>query len=61
MKTDTDLIEFLEELNNSRSYTGKCILRRSTTGRGWRLHETDGGFDTVREAIQAYYDEGEWI
>lgn len=51
--TDTDLINTLEGLNKEASYTGKCILRQSTTGRGWRLHETskEEGCDTVREAI----------
>lgn len=51
--TDTDLINYLEELNNKNLYTGHCILRMSGSGRGWRLHETErlGGHHTVREAI----------
>ena len=54
MGTDTELLDFLENLNKQANYTGKCILRMSVTGRGWRLHETseDGSSDTVREAIE---------
>lgn len=56
MDGDTELLDFLEELNKHKRYTGKCILRMSETGRGWRLHETDleGASDTVREAIQKF-------
>ena len=38
--TDTELLNVLQELNDNAEYTGKCILRISMTGRGWRLHET---------------------
>ena len=54
-KTDTELLDFLQEKNDESNYTGICIFRMSTTGRGWRLHETSiehhGGSSSVREAI----------
>lgn len=53
--TDTELLDWMEEQHRLSSYTGKCVWRWSTSGRGWRLHETSG-YDakpTVREAIQA--------
>ncbi len=40
MMTDTELLNALQELNDKNTYTGKCILRMSVNGRGWRLHET---------------------
>lgn len=51
--TDTDLINFLENKNKEKNYTGHCIFRMSKTGRGWRLYETskDDAKSTVREAI----------
>jgi hypothetical protein len=54
--TDTERIDLLEALNNEALYTGKCILRLSSTGRGWRLHETEktDGYPTVREAIDNF-------
>ena len=54
--TDTEMIDILELLNKENTYTGKCILRRSTNFRGWRLHETEmpGAFNSVREAIQNF-------
>lgn len=60
MKTDTELLDFLEELNQERRYTGLCLLRLSTTNRGWRLHETsqENAVSSVRQAIsnfQVYY------
>lgn len=56
MKTDTELLDFLERLNREKRYTGKCILRLSTTGRGWRLHETseEAAVSSVREAISRF-------
>jgi len=51
--TDTDLINFLENKNKEKIYTGRCIFRISPTGRGWRLHETDikDAKTSVREVI----------
>lgn len=64
MKTDRERIDFLECLNKQSSYTGLVVLRQSTTGRGWRLHETsqDGAVGTVRGAIDLYMDgvTGKW-
>ena len=61
--TDTELLDFLQVLNNEAKYTGKCILRLSYCGRGWRLYETikDNAYWSVREAIyqfmKAYQEE----
>jgi len=41
MEKDTERLDFLQSLNDKEIYTGKCELRMSTTGRGWRLHETE--------------------
>ncbi len=57
MRTDKELLDFLDSLNAEANYTGKCTLRMSTTGRGWRLHETSDeqkSQPTVREAIDVY-------
>ena len=53
MITDKERINFLEGLLEKTEYTGKAILRKSTTGRGWRLHETSwaAASNTVRGAI----------
>ena len=54
--TDTELLDFLQVLNNEAKYTGRCILRLSYHGRGWRLHETSEGnaYWSVREAIYQF-------
>ena len=55
--TDKDRLDFLQKLNDRGRYTGTCCLRDSTTGRGWRFHETSwpddssAGFTNVRDAI----------
>ena len=54
--SDTELLDFLQSLTDRNVYTGEVILRESSTGRGWRLHETSGiggEFPTnnVRQAI----------
>jgi len=56
--TDKELLDFLDNLNARRAYTGKCILRKSTSERGWRLHETSqkDAKSSVREAIQNFID-----
>ena len=56
MPTDTQRLDFLQELTEKSDYTGWVILRSSTTGRGWRLHETRdiGGVRSVREAIDNF-------
>lgn len=48
---DTDLLDWLQ--SKLGTHTGKVIWRWSTTGRGWRLHESrwPGAVDNVREAI----------
>ena len=40
--TDEELLDYLQALTDRADYTGKVILRESTTGRGWRLHEHIG-------------------
>lgn len=52
--TDTQRINKMQELTAGK----KWILRRSTTGRGLRLHVTSSDFighDTIREAIDSYF------
>lgn len=59
--TDTELLDYLDKLHRKSGYAW-CVLRASTTGRGWRLHsipfpESQGlGVDvypTPRQAIEA--------
>lgn len=56
MPTDTELLDFLQALTNDAAYTGRVVCRNSTTGRGWRLHETSRsyGLPDVRQAIADY-------
>lgn len=60
MRTDKELLDFLQTLNNEARYTGKCVLRISHHGRGWRLHESSraesGAAYSVREAIDQFMD-----
>lgn len=51
--TDTELLDKLQELTNKAEHTGRVIMRKSTTGRGWRLHESAavGSVYNVRQAI----------
>ena len=51
-----ELIGFLNKLNKSTDYCGKCVLRVNSAG-AWCLHETEDGFDTEEEAIEAYAKE----
>lgn len=59
MRSDEALLDFLEQLNDKAEFTGKCILRMSENGRGWRLHESygDGTSISVRNAINEFMDE----
>lgn len=56
--SDTELLDFLQKLTDDHRYTGMVMLRDSTTGRGWRLHETShsGAVSDVRQAITNYVD-----
>ena len=58
MYTDKERLDFLQKLTNEKSFTGKVILRASSTCRGWRLHETSttGAFNNVRQAIDSFID-----
>lgn len=50
--TDKERLDYLDALTGS--YSDRVTLRFSTTGRGWRLHETRAehpNFPNVREAI----------
>lgn len=51
MPTDKERIDFIQEL--TEGYGGGWVLRRSLTGRGWRLHETSAiaAVPDVRDAI----------
>ncbi len=53
---DTERLDFLQELTEKCAYTGRVILRESTTGRGWRLHESGINYavNSVREAIDNF-------
>ncbi len=61
MMTDTELLDALQKLNDDKRYTGKCVLRISDGGRGWRLHETTRPFGrrNVRNAIEEFIKKGE--
>ena len=59
--TDTELLDALQALLEEKMYTGRCMLRMSTSGRGWRLLETSStveefgaSFTSVREAIETF-------
>ena len=54
--TDTERLDFLQELTERCAYTGRVHIRESTTGRGWRLKETSNinGVNSVREAIDKF-------
>jgi hypothetical protein len=58
MKTDEERLDFLQKLTNDARYTGKVIVRGSSTGRGWRLHETSrsAAKSSVREAIDDFME-----
>ena len=61
MISDTKMLDWLETQLQKGNYTGKCIFRWSSNGRGFRLHETslDGAVSTIREAIvNAMMEEG---
>ncbi len=59
MRSDKELLDGLQRLLGR--YTGKVICRWSTTGRGWRLHETnsDDASLNVRFEINNFLDEEE--
>ena len=54
--TDTELLDYLQQETEKEDYTGRVICRHSTSGRGWRLHETSwrGSCTNVREAISNF-------
>ena len=54
--TDTELLNYLQQETEKEDYTGRVICRHSTTGRGWRLHESSwsGSVTNVREAISNF-------
>ena len=53
LKKDKERLDFLQTLLEQGTYTKRVILRNSSTGRGFRLHETSkpGSFMSVRDAI----------
>jgi len=57
-RTDKERLDFLQELTNKGNYTRKVVLRWSTSGRGWRLHETsrEDAVADVRIAIDKFID-----
>lgn len=56
MPTDKERLDFLQKLTDEKGYTGQVILRRSVTGRGWRLHESSrkNAVPSVRTAIDVF-------
>lgn len=51
--SDKERLDLLD--NMTGRYTGQIVLRMSTTGRGWRLHESSQkGYSKVRDAIDAF-------
>ena len=56
MPTDTERLDFLQQLTDESHYSGYVILRKSTTDRGWRLHETRASESVhfVRDAIDNF-------
>ena len=54
--TDTERLDFLQKLTDEGRYTKRAIMRMSSTGRGWRLHESelDDAGNNVRETIDAF-------
>ena len=52
--TDKEMLDWLQSKLEESHYTGRCLFRWSSSGRGWRLHETShsGAFNTVREALE---------
>jgi hypothetical protein len=53
LPSDSEMLDWLQGQNDLSRYTGRCLFRMSTTGRGWRLHETSGdnAYMCVRNAI----------
>ena len=52
--TDKDRVDFLQRiLVDDGKHTGKCVLILSSTGRGFRLHESSNisATDNVRQQI----------
>lgn len=53
---DSYRLDYLQSMTDE-SEDGLVIMRDSTTGRGWRLHETkehEGALPSVRAALDAY-------
>lgn len=51
--TDTELLDWMQARLDEKRYTGFVIARWSTTGRGFRLHETkqEDSSPSIRRAI----------
>ncbi|MFW6184038.1 MAG: hypothetical protein ACOC8X_09595 [Chloroflexota bacterium] len=39
-RSDTERLDYLQRLLDEGTYSGRAVLRMSTEGRGFRLHET---------------------
>jgi hypothetical protein len=57
--TDTEMLDFLQNMTNQHVYTGRVVCRHSTIQRGWRLHESshEKAIPNVRQAIEMFIDE----
>jgi hypothetical protein len=51
--SDRERLDWLQKQLDKKTYTGKVLFRQSTTGRGWRFHETswEGAVSNVRQAL----------
>lgn len=58
-RTDTERLDFLQD--KLGRYTGWVVCRWSTSGRGWRLHESDlpEAEPDVRKAIDRFIAENQ--
>lgn len=56
---DKARLDKLQALTEKNAYTGSVIMRMSSSGRGWRLHETEqsGADSDVRGAIDRFFAE----
>ena len=56
MRTDKERLDYLQKITTG--YGRGWILRPSTTGRGWRLHESsrEGALPDIRDAIDFMMD-----
>jgi len=59
VRSDTELLDWLQAKLDEKRYSGRCIFRWSDSGRGMRLHETirEDASSSVRVAINKAIEE----